>query len=80
MKLGGLLVTLILIFPWFSQAKSPEQVKSAFLFQIAKFTEFPQVNNNQAVTFCFYDIEHGIGELFKNNSSLKLIIYRLKLY
>ena len=55
MKLSSLLFTLIIIFPGILQAKSPEQVKSAFLFQIAKFIEFPQVNNNQAVTFCFYD-------------------------
>ena len=72
MKLSGVFLTLIIIFPGVLQAKSPEQVKSAFLFQIAKFIEFPQVNNNQAVTFCFYDIEHGIGELLKDNSSLKI--------
>ena len=72
MKLSCLLLTVMSIIPGVLQAKSPEQVKSAFLFQIAKFIEFPQVNNNQAVTFCFYDIEHGIGELLKNNSSLKI--------
>ncbi|HEA18267.1 hypothetical protein LCGC14_2083980 [marine sediment metagenome] len=72
MKLSGLFLTLMIVFPAFLQAKSPEQVKSAFLFQIAKFIEFPQVNNNQAVNFCFYNIEHGVGELLKNNSSLEI--------
>ena len=72
MRLTGLLLALMLLFPTFLQAKSPEQVKSAFLFQIAKFVEFPKVNNKQAVTFCFYDVEHGIGELLKDNSNLKI--------
>ncbi|MEH6393687.1 YfiR family protein [Pseudoalteromonas sp.] len=72
MKLSCLLLTVMSIIPGVLQAKSPEQVKSAFLFQIAKFIEFPKANNNKAVTFCFYDIEHGIGKLLKNNSTLKI--------
>lgn len=72
MKLSCLLLTVMSIIPGVLQAKSPEQVKSAFLFQIAKFIEFPQANNNKAVTFCFYDIEHGIGKLLKDNSTLKI--------
>ncbi|BDF95139.1 MULTISPECIES: YfiR family protein [Pseudoalteromonas] len=72
MKLSGLLLALIIAFPCFVLAKSPEQVKSAFLFQIAKFVEFPQISNNRPVTFCFYNIKKGVGELLKSNSSLKI--------
>ncbi|KPH64616.1 hypothetical protein AMS58_12735 [Pseudoalteromonas porphyrae] len=66
------LLTILAFTPFLLQAKSPEQVKSAFLYQLTKFIEFPRNDENRQITFCFYDIEQGIGAILKGNSTLKI--------
>ncbi|MEC8208750.1 MAG: YfiR family protein [Pseudomonadota bacterium] len=53
-------------------AKSPEQVKSAFLYQIAKFTKFDDQVDPPPVTFCFYDLENGPGSYLKEKNELQI--------
>ena len=66
------LFTILAFTPLLLQAKSPEQVKSAFLYQLTKFIEFPRSDKNRQITFCFYEIEQGIGAILKGNSTLKI--------
>ncbi len=66
------LLSIVLCAPFSIFAKSPEQVKSAFLYQISKFVEFTKADENQAMSFCFYDIKQGLGAVLKNTPSLKI--------
>jgi len=61
MSIRALLAILIFFFPCSILAKSPEQVKAAFLFQMSKFVEFNPKTKNQSVTFCFYNLDQGLG-------------------
>jgi len=72
MRTRALLILLICILSNSVWAKSPEQVKAAFLFQMSKFVEFNPKTKSQAITFCFYNLELGIGKVLKGNSSLKI--------
>ena len=72
MSIRALLAILIFFFPCSILAKSPEQVKAAFLFQMSKFVEFNPKTKNQSVTFCFYNLDQGLGSVLKNNPSLKI--------
>ncbi|WP_249364087.1 YfiR family protein [Pseudoalteromonas sp. S2721] len=55
-----------------SFAKSPEQVKSAFLYQIAKFTKFTESMDPPPISFCFYNVETGPGSFLKDKSELQI--------
>ena len=72
MRFYTCVLTLFLLLAFAAHGKSPEQVKGDFLFQVAKFVDFPKVNNQDSFTFCFYNINKGIGELLKSNSNLKI--------
>lgn len=65
-----ILLALLVVCPVF--AKSPEQVKSAFLYQIAKFTKFNDQLDPPAITFCFYDLEKGPGAFLKDRNELQI--------
>lgn len=53
-------------------AKTPEQVRSAFLYQMAKFIEFPKTANNNSLTFCFYSLKAGPGATLSANNGLSI--------
>ncbi len=55
-----------------ASAKTPEQVRSAFLFQMAKFIEFNDQNGEHGVRFCFYGLEQGPGKVLANNAGLEI--------
>ena len=67
MKLFVLLVFFIAL-P--TNAKPPSQVRSAFLYQMAKFIEFPTTHSSRQVSFCFYDLKQGPGKLLVGNNTL----------
>jgi hypothetical protein len=52
-------------------AKTPEQIRSAFLYQMANFIEFPKVDGS-GIRFCFYDLKSGPGAILNKNKSLKI--------
>lgn len=52
-------------------AKTPEQIRSAFLYRMAKFIEFPSLNES-GVRFCFYDLKRGPGAILNKNKALKI--------
>ncbi|CCQ10715.1 hypothetical protein PALB_15820 [Pseudoalteromonas luteoviolacea B = ATCC 29581] len=63
---------LILLFSATASAKTPEQVRSAFLFQMSKFIEFPKTQANDNLRFCFFDINEGPGKILSNNVGLSI--------
>ncbi|CAM4232712.1 YfiR family protein [Pseudoalteromonas byunsanensis] len=67
-----LLITILLIIPFLSSAKSPDQVRSAFLYQMAKFIEFPNQQTKTSTRFCFLNIDNGPGLILAGNRSLKI--------
>ncbi|WP_404340832.1 YfiR family protein [Pseudoalteromonas mariniglutinosa] len=70
-------VVLLSTFP--ALGKTPNQVKSAFLYQIAKFIEFNKHSTQQPISFCFYDIEQGPGALLNTNNGLKINNQQIKI-
>ncbi|MEL7478169.1 MAG: YfiR family protein [Pseudomonadota bacterium] len=52
-------------------AKTPEQIRSAFLYQMANFIEFPAMDE-AGIRFCFYDLKSGPGAILNKNKSLKI--------
>ncbi|MCF6435417.1 MULTISPECIES: YfiR family protein [Pseudoalteromonas] len=67
-----LLILILLIIPFLSSAKSPDQVRSAFLYQMAKFIEFPNQQTKVSTRFCFLNIDNGPGLILAGNRSLKI--------
>ena len=65
-----ILLALLAVCPAF--AKSPDQVKSAFLYQIAKFTKFNDQVNPPPISFCFYDLDKGPGAFLKDRNELQI--------
>lgn len=65
-----LFVLVLITYP--VQAKSPDQVKSAFLFQIAKFVEFTHDDTARPVSFCFYSLNSGPGAFMKDRDELQI--------
>ena len=63
---------LLMLSSWSIFAKSPDQVKSAFLFQIAKFVEFTHDDITRPISFCFYDLEYGPGAFLKDRNELQI--------
>ncbi|MDW7547342.1 YfiR family protein [Pseudoalteromonas sp. McH1-7] len=53
-------------------AKTPDQVRSAFLYQMAKFIEFPDEDTKQSLIFCFYSLESGPASNLKNATKLSI--------
>ncbi|PCK31571.1 YfiR family protein [Pseudoalteromonas piscicida] len=53
-------------------AKSPDQVRSAFLYQMAKFVEFPDEDAKASLQFCFYSLESGPAANLKNATKLNV--------
>ncbi|ALO43243.1 YfiR family protein [Pseudoalteromonas phenolica] len=51
--------------------KTPEQIRSAFLYQMANFIEFPSMSD-AGIRFCFYDLKSGPGAILNKNKSLKI--------
>lgn len=72
MNLKLILLSFTLFAPFSILAKSPEQVKSAFLYQISKFVEFAKADESQTMTFCFYDLHQGVGTVLSSTPSLKI--------
>lgn len=70
MKRWGLIILLFISQSTF--AKTPEQVRSAFLYQMAKFIEFPKTNSNSSLTFCFYSLKEGPGAVLSANNGLTI--------
>jgi len=70
MKWLGVLLTVLIVLP--ANAKPPSQVRSAFLYQIAKFIEFPTTHSAQQISFCFYDLKQGPGKFLASNNTLTL--------
>jgi hypothetical protein len=66
------LFIMFAFMPLFCFAKSPDQVRSAFLYQMAKFIEFPDQQTKTVTRFCFYNIEQGPGLILSGNRSLKI--------
>ncbi|MBD1584210.1 YfiR family protein [Pseudoalteromonas sp. S16_S37] len=66
------LLPLILLIPMICSAKSPDQVRSAFLYQMAKFIEFPNQQTKNSTKFCFFNIDNGPGLILAGNRSLKI--------
>lgn len=54
-----------------SLAKTPEQIRSAFLYRMAKFIEFPYPSES-GIRFCFYDLKNGPGAILNENKVLKI--------
>jgi hypothetical protein len=52
-------------------AKTPEQIRSAFLYQMANFVEFPSMTDT-GIRFCFYDLKSGPGAILNKNKNLKI--------
>ncbi|MBE0362810.1 hypothetical protein PULV_a0388 [Pseudoalteromonas ulvae UL12] len=50
-------------------AKTIEQVRSAFIFQMSKFIEFSKPIGD-GVSFCFFDKDNGPAQLLSNHSNL----------
>lgn len=55
-----------------SMAKTPDQVRSAFLYRMAKFIEFPNQHIATNTRFCFYSISQGPGAILSKAKSLKI--------
>lgn len=70
MKHWGLLI--LLLFSQTTFAKTPEQVRSAFLYQMAKFIEFPKATSGASLTFCFYSLKDGPGAVLSANNGLTI--------
>ncbi|WP_462152516.1 YfiR family protein [Pseudoalteromonas xiamenensis] len=70
MKRLGILLFLIICGQ--AAAKSPEQVRSAFLFQMAKFIEFPKSQTENSLRFCFYTLKEGPGSVLSSNTGLSI--------
>ncbi|BBN82596.1 hypothetical protein PA25_25810 [Pseudoalteromonas sp. A25] len=66
------LLFLIMLIPTICNAKSPEQVRSAFLYQMAKFIEFPNQQTKTSTKFCFLNIDNGPGLILMGNRNLKI--------
>lgn len=62
----------LVLFGFSANAKAPSEVRSAFLYQMAKFIEFPSTDTSRQVSFCFYDLQQGPGQLLSNNNTLTL--------
>jgi hypothetical protein len=69
MKLWLVFVLSMLTFN--VMAKTPEQIRSAFLYQMANFIEFPTMDES-GIRFCFYDLKSGPGAILNRNKSLKI--------
>ncbi|PHI36581.1 hypothetical protein CBQ28_12960 [Pseudoalteromonas sp. GCY] len=66
------LVVLLLFVSLNTTAKSPDQVRSAFLYQMAKFVEFPDENTKNSIQFCFYSLESGPAAELKSATKLNV--------
>ncbi|MEQ2356134.1 YfiR family protein [Pseudoalteromonas piscicida] len=66
------LVILLLFVSLNTTAKSPDQVRSAFLYQMAKFVEFPDENTKTSIQFCFYSLESGPAAELKSATKLNV--------
>ncbi|MCF7512056.1 YfiR family protein [Pseudoalteromonas sp. L23] len=66
------LTILLLFVSLYSAAKSPDQVRSAFLYQMAKFVEFPDENTKSSFQFCFYSLESGPASELKSATKLNV--------
>lgn len=71
MKLASLALLLIFI-PLIVNAKSPDQVRSAFLYQMAKFIEFPEEEAKKSIQFCFYSMDSGPASNLKSATNLSI--------
>ncbi|CAH9056320.1 hypothetical protein PSECIP111951_01437 [Pseudoalteromonas holothuriae] len=67
-----LLLLILFAFPILCNAKSPDQVRSAFLYQMAKFIEFPNQQTKTSTKFCFLNIDNGPGLILTGNRNLKI--------
>lgn len=63
-------LALFIVSPAF--AKSPDQVKSAFLYQIAKLTKFNEQMDPPPTSFCFYNLDKGPGAFLKDRDELQI--------
>ncbi|MCF6440044.1 YfiR family protein [Pseudoalteromonas luteoviolacea] len=73
MKIMYLIAAFIFIFCSLNvDAKSPHEIRSAFLYQMAKLIDFPEQKNKQVTRFCFYDLTHGPGAILNKNNNLKI--------
>lgn len=66
-----LLITLLLLSNS-AGAKTPNEIRSAFLYQMAKFIEFPNQLTKLSTRFCFYQINNGPGAILSKNKNLKI--------
>ncbi|MFC3031076.1 YfiR family protein [Pseudoalteromonas fenneropenaei] len=57
---------------WNVQAKSPDQVRSAFLYQMAKFVEFPKSRTVNGLRFCFFTLDDGPGAVLQATKNLSI--------
>ncbi|SFD11288.1 YfiR family protein [Pseudoalteromonas denitrificans] len=62
-------VISIFTFSSFVNAKTLTEVRSAFIFQMSKFIEFPPPSLN-TINFCFFDNEQGPGKLLHSKKGL----------
>ncbi|KID55046.1 hypothetical protein N473_10410 [Pseudoalteromonas luteoviolacea CPMOR-1] len=73
MKIMYLIAAFIFIFCSLNvDAKTPHEIRSAFLYQMAKLIDFPEQKNKQVTRFCFYDLNHGPGAILNKNNNLKI--------
>ncbi|MBQ4849168.1 YfiR family protein [Pseudoalteromonas sp. MMG012] len=63
---------ILVLFAYPACAKSPNEVRSAFLYQMAKFIEFPNQQTKISTRFCFYQINTGPGAILAKNKKLKI--------
>jgi hypothetical protein len=63
-------IFMFIVLTNFANAKSPNEVRSAFLYQMAKFIEFPNQQTKATTRFCFYSINNGPGAILSKNKKL----------
>ncbi|TMP38833.1 DUF4154 domain-containing protein [Pseudoalteromonas citrea] len=64
------IIIILIVFANYANAKSPNEVRSAFLYQMAKFIEFPNQQTKATTRFCFYSINKGPGAILSENKNL----------
>ncbi|WP_440053963.1 YfiR family protein [Pseudoalteromonas sp. T1lg65] len=67
-----LVLITLLLFCSVIHAKTPDQVRSAFLYQMAKFVDFPNASEKMGTRFCFFSLESGPGAELNSAQNLKI--------
>ncbi len=65
-----IIVLILLLFAVAAEAKTPDQVRAAFLYQMAKFIEFPELEKQSGLRFCFYSLDAGPAAELKGANNL----------